>query len=190
MSEPFRSRPRVTRPASKPPESQPSRPSDEEIIEGVIEEERGVVPFDPVVSQQEQQRAQYYEYLAREEDRDDTSKGFWSKVAAPGLFLVAATLVAGGIFFTLLNVMDLPDIVTRWWPIATLFISLFWSLSALNRRNAAAFLGGAGAIGLSLSLLLDAQEIADFSETFVGLVLISLGMGVIMRGLLLRQATT
>ncbi len=189
MSEPFRSRPRVTRPASKPPEAQPSRPSDEEIIEGVIEEERGVVPFDPMVSQQEQQRAQYYEYLAREEDRDDTSKGFWSKVAAPGLFLVAAGLVAGGIFFTLLNVVELPSIITRWWPTVTLFISLSWSLSALNRRNAAAFLGGAGAIGLSLSLLLDAQEIADFGETFVGLVLISIGTGVIMRGLLLRQAT-
>lgn len=190
MSEPFRSRPRVTRPASKPPEAQSTQPSEDEIIEGVIEEERGVVPFDPVVSQQEQQRAQYYEYLTREEEHEDTPTGFLSKIAEPGLFLVALALVAGGIFFTLLNVVELPSLITRWWPTIALFIALFWSLSALNRRNAAAFLGGAGAAGLSISLLLDAQEIANFGETFVGLVLISIGTGVIMRGLLLRQATT
>ncbi|MBI5927693.1 MAG: hypothetical protein HY862_00175 [Chloroflexi bacterium] len=187
MSEPFRSRPRVTRPASKPPATQPPQPPEEDIIEGVIEEERGVVPFDPVVSQQEQQRAQYYEYLAREEDH--TKTGLLSKIASPGLFLVALALVGGGVFFTLLNVVNLPTIITHWWPIITLFVSLFWSLSALNRRNAAAFLGGAGAVGLSLSLLLHAQEIANFGETFVGIVLISIGTGVIMRGLLLRQAT-
>lgn len=189
MSEPFRSRPRVTRPTSKPAEAQPSRPAEEEIIEGVIEEERSVVPFDPVVSQQEQQRAQYYEYLAREEDHEDTRTGLLSKIAAPGLFLVALALVVGGIFFTLLNIAELPSIITRWWPTIVLFISLFWSLSALNRRNAAAFLGGAGAAGLSISLLLNAQEIASFGETFVGLILIAIGTGVIMRGLLLRQAT-
>jgi hypothetical protein len=188
MKEPFRSRPRVTRPEATPPKSQPATPPEEEIIEGVIEEERSVVPFDPVVSHQEQARAQYYEYLAREEETQPRT-GFWSKVDAPGLFLVALALVVGGIFFTLLNVAELPAIVTNWWPIVTLVISFAWSFSALKQRNAAAFLGGAGAVGLSISMLLHTQEIADFGETFVGFVLISIGTGVIMRGLLLRQAT-
>jgi hypothetical protein len=102
---------------------------------------------------------------------------------------VALALVVGGIFFTLLNVAELPAIVTNWWPIVTLVISFAWSFSALKQRNAAAFLGGAGAVGLSISMLLHTQEIADFGETFVGFVLISIGTGVIMRGLLLRQAT-
>lgn len=189
MSEPFRSRPRITRPVSKPPESPATQPPDEEIIEGVIEEERGVVPFDPTISHQEQQRAQYYEYLAREDEQAETRKGFWHNIADMGLFLVALALVMGGIFFTLLNVVELPAIITEWWPVVTLFVSLFWSLSALNRRNAAAFLGGAGTAGLSISLLLHTQDIAEFRETFVGIVLISLGAAVITRGLLLRQTT-
>jgi hypothetical protein len=99
-------------------------------------------------------------------------------------------MMVAGIFFTYLNAAANPDPVLEWWPSVSLFVSLVWSMVALVRRNATAFLGGAGAAGLSISLLLHTQDVAQFQETVVGVILISIGLAIVVRGLLLRPRVT
>ena len=182
MNEPFRSRPKVTR---DPPEE------DLPIIDGVIEE---IPPEESYANNYEDD----YEYLAYEIDdeeiesppppvaRPTPKRRRGVKLAKPGLFLIALALVAVGIFFTLLNIVDFSDEVLEWWPAVTLGIAGLWSLVALIRRDSTAFLGGAGVAAISISLLLDAQSVAEFHETVVGIILIMLGVAVVVRGLLMR----
>lgn len=112
----------------------------------------------------------------------------WREVR-PGLLVLALGLVAGGIFWTLSNLNRVPQAYEEWWAAVLLAFALVWSLIALAMRQAAAFLAGAGLAGISLSLLLDAQGVATWRETLVGVVLITLGLGIIARALLLRQGT-
>jgi hypothetical protein len=179
MNQPFRSRPRVR------PQVEPPKPG-EEIVEGVIEEERALVPLDQPAAEGQQARPGYQgiQPVPRPAQRPAAKR-----VIHPGFLLAALGLLVGGMFFTLLNNADLPEVVDRWWPMVSLVIALIWSLSALARRNATSFLGGAAVTGLSISLLLHTQGVAQFRETFVGVTLISLGLAIVVRGLLLRQVS-
>ncbi len=103
------------------------------------------------------------------------------------VLLAALSLVAFGIFGTLLVQDRLRASVEEWWPLALVIVAGLWMLVALVRRQVASFLGGAGFAGVGLSLLLSAQEIAQVEETLLGVVLVTVGLGIVIRGFLLRR---
>jgi hypothetical protein len=180
-NEPFLSRPRIR----KKTDMAPSESSENEIIEGVIEEEEA--SFLPVAYSPEIAAQSAYRQAESVPTKPKRRFGFGLRIVDPALFLLAVALIAGGIFFTLMNIVPLPDSVERWYPAMILLTAILWSFIALVRRDATAFLGGAGVGGLSLSLLMQTQDIAPFEETAVGITLISVGMAIVIRGLLMRQ---
>ncbi|NJL95563.1 MAG: hypothetical protein HC915_18470 [Anaerolineae bacterium] len=103
------------------------------------------------------------------------------------MLLLALGLVSGGIFWTLDNLGRIPAAYQDSWAVALVGFTLAWSFLALLNRHVTAFMAGTALIGVSLSLLLNVQAIAAWRETLVGLVLITIGLGIIARGLLLRQ---
>ncbi len=193
QNDPFRSRPKVERQnmpedsnyeefsASEPePAAPPAPPPIEDsadIIEGVIEEQipQALVPAQPM----------RHEPIALPDDRPQAPRR-QKRIARPGLLLIAIALFLGGTFVTVLKNADLPTIIEEWYPMLSLSVALLWIIVALSRRNVAAFIGGAVVAGLSMSLLLDAQKVATFQETVIGILLMTFGLSIIMRGLLLR----
>ncbi|MGQ9850397.1 MAG: hypothetical protein ACUVSU_10145 [Aggregatilineaceae bacterium] len=103
-----------------------------------------------------------------------------------GWLLLALALLAGGIVGTLLRQDRLSADDVSWWPVAVLILAGLWMLVALARRRVEAFLGGAALVGVGLSALLDTQDIASLRETLLGMVLITTGLGIVIRGLVLR----
>jgi hypothetical protein len=59
----------------------------------------------------------------------------------------------------------------------------------LIQRRPTPFLAAMTLIGISISLLLDVQAYLEWHETLIGIALITLGVGIMARGLLLRQGT-
>ncbi|WP_119071748.1 hypothetical protein [Aggregatilinea lenta] len=104
------------------------------------------------------------------------------------LFLVLS-LIALGIFGTLLNRDQITGDVQDWWPAAIIAVAVLWMLAALVQRRIPAFLGAAGLAGIGISLLMDTQSVASVNETLLGLVLVTLGFGIVVRGFVLRQET-
>lgn len=163
---------------SRPPLRPQPDEEEEQIIEGVMEPPQALVPIEEV-----------------EEPADPSASSRQRRVRAPrvaqpGAFWLALILIVGGIFFTLMNVSSLSDQVLKWWPVTVLVGAGLWAFIALLRRDVRAFLAGAGSLGLGISLLLEAHEVATFEETVVGAILITLGMGVVVRGLLMRSAVS
>ena len=62
-------------------------------------------------------------------------------------------------------------------------------LVALVRQRIPSFLGGAAVAGAGVSLLLDTQGVVPVEETLLGLILVAAGLGVVVRGFLLRQTS-
>jgi hypothetical protein len=193
QKEPFRSRPKVERQPNEPENpsagnyaghaNTPPIEDDADIIEGVIEETTPPPPYVPPAS------IIPHEPIALPED-EPPSRAVRQprlKVVRPGLLLIALGLIIGGVFVTLLNTVTLPDSVLRWYPMGSLGVAFGWAFVALVRRNIAQFVAGMVVFGLSLSLLLDTQDVASFRETFIGILLMSFGLAIVIRGLLLRQ---
>jgi hypothetical protein len=111
----------------------------------------------------------------------------WDVDVRWGVLFVVSLLIAGGIFGTLLNQGRLRDEVEAWWPVTILILAGGWMLVALLQRQVMAFLGGAACAGVGLSFLMSTQDIAAVEETLLGMVLITIGLGVVIRGFLLRQ---
>ena len=117
------------------------------------------------------------------------------RIRLPGLnlaldwstLLLALFLFAAGVFGVLLKQGDLARDVEAWWPLAMVIVGVLWMVIALVRRQVASFLGGSAFAGLGLSLLLETQDIAAVEETMLGMVLVAVGLGIVMRGFLLRQ---
>lgn len=103
--------------------------------------------------------------------------------------LLALVLIGGGIFGALLNQDRLQAQIEEWWPLAVVVMAAVWMIIALARRQVASFLGGAALAGVGLSLLMNNQDIADFKETVLGMVLVTAGLGIVIRGFVLRQQT-
>lgn len=103
-----------------------------------------------------------------------------------GWLFLALALLAGGIVGTLLRRDRLSADDVSWWPVAVLILAGLWMLVALARRRVEAFLGGAALVGVGLSALLDTQDIASLRETLLGMVLITTGLGIVIRGFVLR----
>jgi len=113
--------------------------------------------------------------------------------AAPRLMInfaalvLVALLLAAGVVGTLVNLDRIDLSVPDQWPWGLLALALLWLVVALARRQVTPALGAAALVGASLSALLDVQGIAAWRETMIGAVLVALGLGIVLRGLLLRQ---
>ena len=105
----------------------------------------------------------------------------------PGALLLVLLLVAAGIIGTLLNLDRLDLDVPGEWPAALIVVAILWLVLALSRRRVTAALGAAMLAGVGVSALLDTQGVATWRDTMLGAVLIALGLGLVIRGLLLRQ---
>ncbi len=101
--------------------------------------------------------------------------------------LVVIGLIVIAVFALLLNQGALPAAVVLWWPLAVAALALLWFLASLVRRDARSLLGSTALLGLSISMLLAAQSIASLAATWVGVTLIAVGTGIVLRGLLLRH---
>jgi len=105
------------------------------------------------------------------------------------VLFVVIFLVALGIFGTLLNLDQINTTGRAWWPVTIIVSALLWMIIALLRRQVASFLGGSALTGVGLSLLMDTQDIANARETLLGVVLLAVGLGIVIRGFLLRGRT-
>ncbi|MCZ2099170.1 MAG: hypothetical protein LC121_23505 [Anaerolineae bacterium] len=105
----------------------------------------------------------------------------------PGALLLVLLLVVAGIIGTLLNLDRLDLDVPGEWPAALIVVAILWLVLALSRRRVTAALGAAMLAGVGVSALLDTQGVATWRDTMLGAVLIALGLGLVIRGLLLRQ---
>lgn len=101
--------------------------------------------------------------------------------------LLVSFLFGAGVFGVMLRRDEIHGNLADWWPLALLSVSGLWMLIALMRRQIASFLGGSAFAGVGLSFLLDTQAIATVEETMLGLVLVTAGLGIVIRGFLLRQ---
>jgi hypothetical protein len=103
--------------------------------------------------------------------------------------LLALFMIVGGVFGALLNRGQVQEPIKAWWPLAIVVVAGLWMIIALARRQVASFLGGAALAGVGLSLVMNNQDIADFKETVLGMVLVTAGLGIVIRGFVLRQRT-
>jgi len=101
--------------------------------------------------------------------------------------LVIVVLIAITVFALLLNQGILPAQIVTWWPLAVAIPAAIWFLVSLLRRDARSLLGSTALFGLSLSMLLSTQIGAPLSTTLVGITFITVGTGIMLRGLLLRN---
>jgi len=128
-----------------------------------------------------------------EEDRFEVEQPVRSRRASqrlsvnPGILVLAALLIAAGVVGTLLNLDRIELSLPALWPVGVLAVALIWLVSALSRGLVTSALGAAALAGAGLSALLDTQGIAAWRDTLIGLVLVTLGLGIVLRGLLLRQ---
>lgn len=105
------------------------------------------------------------------------------------VLLFALALIAGGIAATLI-VQDRIEIeLDQRWPVGVLALAGVWMLLALVRGHVTAFLGGAALAGVGLALLMDVEDIAAFDESVLGVVLVTLGLGIVIRGLVMRPSS-
>jgi len=103
-----------------------------------------------------------------------------------GVLLLIALLVIAGIFGGLAARRVLPAFVLNGWSLVIVLFSAIWFLRALGRRSGAALLGSTTLFGLSASLALAASGSLPFSQTWLGLTGIAVGIGTLLRGLLWR----
>jgi hypothetical protein len=111
------------------------------------------------------------------------------RAVRPGLLLLAASLIAGGVLWTMHNRGQVSTDIEQWWPGFVVVVAFLWAILALIGRRVAEFLAAVALSGIGISLLLDTQDIITWQETMVGIVLITVGVGIIARGLLLRQGS-
>ncbi len=103
------------------------------------------------------------------------------------MLLLVVLLIAAGGAGTWLVRGDVPETVRAWWPGTLAAFAGVWMLVALLRQHVESFLGATVFAGIGLSLLMDTQDIAPFEETLFGVMLVTLGLGIVIRGFLLRQ---
>lgn len=157
--------------------SSPDPQADPDVVEGQMQlSDQALVPSD------------YYQEPPRPQKKVKRPRRRRRGLQMPRftIFVIATVLIVGGVFFTLLNLDAVADDAIDWWPAVVLGGAVLWSLGSVVRRDATAFVAGATIAGISLSLLLESQDIATFSETVVGIILIVLGLSVVIRGLFIR----
>ena len=104
------------------------------------------------------------------------------------LLLIVVALIALALFGILLNQGTLPHAVLLWWPSVIVLFAALWMVRSLAQRASAGLLGSTALFGIALSLLLASAYQVPLSETLIGVALIAVGMGIVLRGLLWRSA--
>jgi hypothetical protein len=110
-------------------------------------------------------------------------RGFPIRVNWSALFGVIGLSVLFA-FLLGLSVNALPTGVLTWWPAALIAVGTLWALAALAQRSAAAWIGASGVIGLGLAALLATAFGVPFAGTSVGVPLIAIGTGIVLRSIL------
>jgi hypothetical protein len=188
---------RLRRRARQPEYSEQNEPYPSEFDPATTAEDEGdFLPFVPVSRRYDEQidEGEAEVYAPDEESRRRRVRLPRPRIGRPslgieirfGVLLAAILLIVGGIFGTLLNLDRISGEVADWWPAALLAVAVLWMGAALIRRRVASFLGASAFLGVGLSLLMDTQRVADANDTIVGIVLITVGLGIVMRGFLLR----
>ena len=103
-----------------------------------------------------------------------------------GWLLVIVTLVAVALGLVFNNLGLLPETIIRWLPLVLLAPAALACIVTLVRRQPRALLGSTALLGAALSLALDAQGVAPLGASLVGVLLITVGTGLLLRGILLR----
>ena len=103
------------------------------------------------------------------------------------IFLAIILLIALSVGLILNNLGVLPQSILAYWPLALLILSALWTVLALIRRRVRSLLGSTALLGLSIALfLITTGNIIASGSTLLGIMLISVGAGLLLRGLLLR----
>lgn len=143
------------------------------------------------VEREETERGEFLAEDAEDEVRPVRLRRTGPRVSVRfGALVLAVLLIVAGAIGTLLNLDRLDLSVPEQWPFVVLAIAGLWLVVALNRRNVTSSLGAAALAGVAISALLDAQGVAAWRETLIGAVMVGLGLGIVLRGLLLRQVIT
>jgi len=96
-------------------------------------------------------------------------------------------LAAIGVSALLAEHTVIPPVIVSWWPSVVIGIALIWLFRSLVRRMAPGLLGSTTLLGLGISLLLATAYQTSFVSVWLGLTLVVIGMGIILRGLLWRN---
>jgi hypothetical protein len=95
------------------------------------------------------------------------------------------------IFLAVVGVLSLvsqrvtwPSIVLIWWPLAVIGVAALWFIAALLRHSANGWLFSTALLGLGISLLLTTAYNMSFGGIWLGVGLITIGAGTLLRGLL------
>jgi hypothetical protein len=100
------------------------------------------------------------------------------------LIVVLIILTVTGL---LANQNLLSEDVYLWWPLALIAPAGIWFLASMARRRPRGLLGSMALLGIGISFLLSQQGILPVSSSIVGITLIALGTGIMLRGLLMRN---
>lgn len=109
----------------------------------------------------------------------------WEEVR-PSILLVATGLISVGIFWTLHNRGQTASQIDQLAPLLLLAFALIWSIYALVTARPTTFLAATTLVGISISFWLDMQDLIAWHKTFIGAILITVGIGIMARGLVLR----
>ena len=110
------------------------------------------------------------------------SLGAW-KVNPTVVFVVIALAAAGSV--SLINQrFGWPTAVLTWWPLAVVIFAAVWLIGALARQSKNGWLASVTLLGLAIGLLLTTAYSMNFASNWLGVGLITIGAGTLLRGLL------
>ena len=170
--------------ASDVEETSPDGVPEEEIAPFVPVEEEGYMPYTPPDAEHAAPPRSRRRRLPRFRLPRTPRLGVEVNWGALG---AALGLIVAGVLGTLLQRGNVQGAAQTQWPWALVALGALWALVALARRHVTAFLGAAALTGAGLSLLMDTHTIAPARETLFGVVLVAIGLGIVVRGFVLRQ---
>ena len=99
------------------------------------------------------------------------------------LLLIISLALLGGL--SLINQRVIwPTAVQTWWPLSIIGVAALWFIGALFRHSANGWLFSTVLLGLAISLLLSTAYSMSFGVIWLGVGLITIGAGTLLRGLL------
>lgn len=99
-----------------------------------------------------------------------------------GWLLSVIVLVVIGVGAFLAQRNALPRVIVTWWPALLILIAAIGLIRSLARRTGAGLLGSGALGGLGISLLLATAFQMPFGQTWVGTILITVGLAIVLGG--------
>lgn len=99
------------------------------------------------------------------------------------LFSILALMIVGA-GLILMKLGALPETIVTWWPLVIVTPALLWLLVTVIRRNPSGLLSSTASLGIGISLLLATKTGTPIGSTLVGVLFITIGTGILLRGLL------